>query len=375
MSGLYLVADDLTGALDSAVAFCGRLGPIPVFLGAPHDLNGPHAAVDLATRDVHADVAVARTFLVADRLAHADIAFKKIDSRLRGNWSVELAALMRSGAFDLCVMAPAFPAQGRITLNGRQFVCAPNGSLVMEPVDPIAILRGLGLTVVAGKTVDAAAILEALSAIRVEPVVLIFDASTDDELETLVAGVMQRQGRPGPVLWCGAAGLSKALAPQSPPAARRMARPLLAVVGTNHPATREQMAVAIAAGIPHRSVGADALDEAVEFIGARFRRAHSCLIDFDLPLGVKPAEARALIERRLCELLPLIPRPASLVATGGETLLSICSAVSANHLEVDAEASHGVPHSWLRGGLWEGVEVLSKSGGFGASGWLIDVAR
>jgi uncharacterized protein YgbK (DUF1537 family) len=194
MSGLYLVADDLTGALDSAVAFCGRLGPIPVFLGAPHDLNGPHAAVDLATRDVHADVAVARTFLVADRLAHADIAFKKIDSRLRGNWSVELAALMRSGAFDLCVMAPAFPAQGRITLNGRQFVCAPNGSLVMEPVDPIAILRGLGLTVVAGKTVDAAAILEALSAIRVEPVVLIFDASTDDELETLVAGVMQRQG-------------------------------------------------------------------------------------------------------------------------------------------------------------------------------------
>ena len=59
----------------------------------------PHAAVDLATRDVHPSVAAAITSGVAERLARADIAFKKIDSRLRGNWALELATLIQSDAF------------------------------------------------------------------------------------------------------------------------------------------------------------------------------------------------------------------------------------------------------------------------------------
>jgi uncharacterized protein YgbK (DUF1537 family) len=47
--------------------------------------------------------------------------------------------------------------------------------------------------------------------------------------------------------------------------------------------------------------------------------------------------------------------------------------VSASHLDVDAEASPGVPHSRIRGGPWDGVEVLSKSGGFGMPSWLAEV--
>jgi uncharacterized protein YgbK (DUF1537 family) len=58
------------------------------------------------------------------------------------------------------------------------------------------------------------------------------------------------------------------------------------------------------------------------------------------------------------------------VVAGGETLLSVCHAVGASHLEVSAEVSPGVPRSRLRGGLWNDVQVTSKSGGFGPRAWL-----
>jgi microsomal dipeptidase-like Zn-dependent dipeptidase/uncharacterized protein YgbK (DUF1537 family) len=373
MTGLYLVADDLTGALDSAVAFCGCLGPIPVHLGAPHAFDGVHAAVDLATRDAHASIAIERTSRVAARLARADIAFKKIDSRLRGHWAVELATLMRSGVFACCVMAPAFPAQGRFTLKGRQMVRAVDGTLTAEPVDPLETIQALGLRALSVRAADAAAVFGALNATAATPAVLLFDASTDDDLMWIVEAVLQHQASLCPVLWCGAAGLSKALAPQPPPQVGRMPRPVLAVVGTDHPVSREQVALAIAAGMSHHTVRDGDSAEAIRAVVDAFGQGGDCLLTFDIDIGASAAQARAHIERRLHDLLPSIPRPASVVATGGETLLSICRAVSASHLEVDAQASPGVPHSRIRGGTWGGVEVLSKSGGFGAPNWLVEL--
>ncbi|MDH5540859.1 MAG: hypothetical protein OEY03_15760, partial [Rhizobacter sp.] len=75
MSGLFLVADDLTGALDSAASFCGRLGPIPVWLDLPQGSMPAHAAVDLATRDADAAFALQAMTGAAPQLARADIAF------------------------------------------------------------------------------------------------------------------------------------------------------------------------------------------------------------------------------------------------------------------------------------------------------------
>jgi uncharacterized protein YgbK (DUF1537 family) len=373
MTGLYLVADDLTGALDSAVAFCGRLGPIPVHLGAPHDSDGLHAAVDLATRDARASVAIERTSQVTARLAGAAIAYKKIDSRLRGHWAVELATLMHSGAFAYCVMAPAFPAQGRFTLNGRQMVRATDGTLTMEPVDPLEAMRALGLRSEPVRAGNAAATLAALNATTEKPAVLLFDASTDAELKAIVEAATPSQLGHGPVLWCGAGGLAKALAPEPVPRAKRMPRPVLAVVGTNHAVTREQVVLAIGAGLSHHSVGDRDSGEAVRAVVEAFGRRGDCLLTFDIDIGTSAAQAQAHIERRLHDLLPSLPRPASVIVAGGETLLSVCGAVSASHLDVDAEASPGVPHSRIRGGPWDGVEVLSKSGGFGMPGWLAEV--
>ena len=51
----------------------------------------------------------------------AELAFKKIDSLLRGRSVDEIAACLRAGLFESALIAPAFPAQQRITRGGRQY--------------------------------------------------------------------------------------------------------------------------------------------------------------------------------------------------------------------------------------------------------------
>ena len=50
---------------------------------------------------------------------------------------------------------------------------------------------------------------------------------------------------------------------------------------------------------------------------------------------------------------------------GGETLRAVCRRLGARSLEAVGIVAPGVPRSVLRGGAWDGVEVVSKSGAFG----------
>jgi len=359
MSSLYLIADDLTGALDSAVSFCGILGPIPVFLGTPHPSENSHVAVDLATRDADIAFAVKASSSVARSLAATDIAFKKIDSLLRGHWAIELAELFKRGAFSTCVFAPAFPSQGRVTEKGRQIVRADDGSSFMVGVDPVKALSDLGLRVISISSTDSA---DNLTLVSGDIDVVVFDAATDEDLRVVVRwGLEQKK----PVLWCGAAGLARAVAQHEPPLITAIPKPVLIIIGTNNPVSKAQIILLAARGSTrHVVVGSNAVEAAVQITDA-FQRTGECLLTFEFSSDTCANEAAVAIDQMLGLLLPSIPRPSALVVAGGETLLSVCRAVGATHLEVDAEFSPGIPHSRLRSGCWDGVDVVSKSGAFG----------
>ncbi|MBV9251523.1 MAG: hypothetical protein JO227_20025, partial [Acetobacteraceae bacterium] len=80
---LRLLADDLTGALDTAAQFVPLTGPVPVVWSDP-GLRGS-LAIDSGTREAEEKAAQAIARELARLLSGADIAFKKIDSLLRGN--------------------------------------------------------------------------------------------------------------------------------------------------------------------------------------------------------------------------------------------------------------------------------------------------
>ncbi len=124
-----IIADDLTGAADAAVAFAraGRQASVGFRIrhgGEAFPLaEGDALAYDTATRDMPSDEKRAIELAVrraARRLRELEprVVFKKIDSTLRGHLRWELEAVRLEFPDRLAVVCPAFPAQGRTVQSG-----------------------------------------------------------------------------------------------------------------------------------------------------------------------------------------------------------------------------------------------------------------
>ena len=350
--GLRLVADDLTGALDSAARLVPALGPIPTFVSDIPDIVPAHVAVDAATRDAGPDIARAAALRLAPLLAGGDPAFCKLDSLLRGHAAIEIAA--SAGLFQSVIIAPAFPYQGRVTRGGRQFSRTDSGDWRDTGTDLVGELSAWGW--------------KAALCRPGQPVprgISLWDAETDADLDMIVAS---GRGVAGTVLWCGTGGLAGALAGRRPVPLPLLPRPLLALVGSDQPVSRAQLATL---GRRHRQV-ADATDASAV---ADLLRDHGDLaVSAAVPPGLSRAQAERIIVPLFTGLLNGLAlqgmHPGTLFVTGGATLRGLALALGATRLDVDGELVPGVPTSILRGGAWEGQRIVSKSGAFGDTGFL-----
>jgi uncharacterized protein YgbK (DUF1537 family) len=365
-----LLADDLTGAMDSGVAFAGAGAPVPVrwTMPAADGLAGSLAG-DSETREAGPAEAAAAAARWTPILADADIAFKKVDSLLRGSVAAEIAACRQHGRFRAIVVAPAFPAQDRITRGGWQhYRDAAAGEWRRVPVDLAGALAALGVPVRHGIG----------GGDRASPV-LLCDAETEEDLTRLVADAPARL--PGPILWCGTAGLARALAGAAPPMSGSLVgeRPMLAIIGSDSPVMARQIAVLEAARadtvIPLTAGTASAVARAVDGVAARLRAGGIAALALRLPSNTDRGAARTVIADAAAALADGIPRPGSLFVSGGETLFLLCRALAADHLLAAAEARPGIPVSTLCGGAWDGVRLISKSGGFGGPELLLDLLQ
>ena len=344
---LRLIADDLTGALDSAAELTGLCGPVPLRWADGGKVTGS-LAMDTGTREASRDAAIDRVREVAPALRGADIAFKKIDSLLRGHVAAELAACMAAGGWQHVVLAPAFPAQGRITQGGRVLVRQAGGEISPVGPDLPALLAAEGLKARRG---DPAAPLP--------PGLSVFDAERQADLARIVA---LGRAASGPVLWCGSGGLARALAgPTVAETVTALRGPVLGLFGSDQPATARQLAacgdcaMAITSG-----------DDATALHVSRMMEAAGvAMVGVNLPFGLDRAEAARRIATEMAGLTQRLPPPGTLIVAGGETLRAICVALGARGLDAVGIVQPGVPRSVLRGGAWDGVAVVSKSGAFG----------
>jgi len=168
-------------------------GPLPVFVDVPPVLP-PSAVLDSGTREHGPDDAVAAVARLVPLLATADIAYKKIDSLLRGTTVAELAACMRTGLWDTCVLCPAFPYQGRITRGGRQYARDATGVWSAITGDIVSALQAAGAAARHGDPAQPPG-----------PGIAVFDAETDADL-CAVANAGRAAGK---VLWSGSGGLAQ----------------------------------------------------------------------------------------------------------------------------------------------------------------------
>ena len=141
-----IVADDLTGALDSAVTFAGvglrctvarRPADIPAAMATAPDV----LAVSTASREGSPEAATCAVSHVFDAIGdRPKLVFKKVDSRLKGHCAAELGMVAARTGIERAVVTPAIPAQGRATQGGQL-----SGAGVASPIDVAAIFAGAGV--------------------------------------------------------------------------------------------------------------------------------------------------------------------------------------------------------------------------------------
>ncbi|MBC05923.1 four-carbon acid sugar kinase family protein [Thalassospira sp.] len=335
MSDVRILADDFTGALDAAAPFASPDAPVKLVLS--RDVaSGAKLTISSESRDLP----VAESSAAVDRAYHLlggdaagatrdatkpTIWFKKVDSVLRGNSISETIEMMRHGKFSACIFAPAFPEMGRRTRDGMHEV--RDG----ENWGPASVhdLRAA----FAEQGVDASIFSDDCP---VEGVV-IGNALAQSDLDVLVARCRDLPN----VLWAGSRGLAQALMPEF----KSQSQPRLSVIiaGTAHSVTRKQVANAVTKGLGKLEDGPVLLDPVPT---AKDAAATTAALMRDVPnLSVRPGTG--------------------LMVIGGDTLSAVLAASKAETMACLGEIAPGLPVSRILGGQFDGVEVVTKSGGFG----------
>lgn len=398
-----ILADDLTGAADCAIAFGRRGQAAAVTWGEVSDASDhqlPVMAYDAASRGMSAADAAQRHADILARLCEPGRRlFKKIDSTLRGQPAAETKAALdhvkanRGAGFG--VFAPAFPATGRTTIEGRILVKGapledaevwqrdhtyPNADLV--DVLATAGIRGEKVTLATIRSGELKAVFAKLASEG--DVVACCDAETDHDLHLIA------QASPSlspSTFFVGSAGLAHALAgleddgagdaltiPTSQKgtlivvgslagASRSAARKLEQTGTVKHfPVTPKVLLdrnspdrATLAADVSkHLSTGGDALVEIVMDDRP------------DMSLGPKLAEGLAVM------LQSVAPAIGAFAATGGETAAALLSRFGVNGIRLADEIEPGVSLGLTLGQL--SVPIATKAGAFGDEMSLIRIS-
>lgn len=416
---ILIIADDLTGAADCGVA-CGA-GAV-VLLGKP-DGRVPDAAVlaiDANTRSMTPEQAAQTTAgLVTDLTRLYDsgardhkpvLLFKKVDSTLRGNIGAELAAALKARRSQIrpshappaqrvvALFAPASPAHGRTTVEGRHRV---HGQLLeqidlwfdesVRPRSDLAeILRDSGLSCGTLELTEiragARSLENAMIRLAGEADVLVCDAVTDADLDSIAKAAMVLHLK---TVWCGSAGLARhipraagfaPLTPQSDSATVSVAGPTLFVVGSPANASLEQasalaaapdiIAITIPPALMLSAGPAAAAQEYARHISASLQQGTDVLVRLDTAEPCAAENARRITSSLARLIAPCADHAGARVATGGETARAILDAWGIRRLRLLGEVEPGLPWSVTEG--WRrGMIVLTKAGSFGTPGTLL----
>lgn len=405
-----VIADDFTGAGDSAVQFRDGKRPVRLVLdvGAVRRYSRKAAAivVNTDTRFDTAEVAYDRVrgetlLLVAHGITRF---FKKIDSTLRGNFAAEIAAVMDAGMYRFVVVAPSAPRNGRTVVDG---VCLVDGTPLLaspsarDPFTPAAdarvaamletrfpgAVRELSLEVVRG---GAEALRRGVKAcLRDGGRAIVVDAETLADLETVAA----LSDLPG-VLFAGSSGLAEALSspcassdePDLPSVPRGRT---VYVVGSVSPTTALQCRALVAQG----GVAELVVDSEATRSSPGEERARILTLSRGVPRdqglllrtsGLDDPSAPALSDKAagseisrfigdLASELLLLRRARFLFASGGDTAARITRALGSRVIDFSTEILPGLPFGRFRvGSFGRRLYFVSKSGGFGGPTAMAD---
>lgn len=409
MVKLLIIADDFTGALDTAIQFVKKGIETLVFTGTEFiEIGKIESAkvlvVDAQTRPMTPAQAYETVCALVKQAVKmgVEIIYKKTDSALRGNVGSELSAVLDGAGKGRIHFIPAFPAMKRVTKGGIQYIDGvrlEESSFGKDPFDPMNCSSVQ--EILSGKTtkkVTTVSVGEKIPQMEAEKEILIYDASEDEDIRRRILE-LKRCGELH--LLAGCAGFASFL-----PDVLGMTGECREEIfktdcffvscGSLNPITREQVLYAQEHGFyrvslsPEQKIwpeyyetesGRVFLDRLADICGNE-----ACVeVDgFDLEgtdayaksLGLSEEQIRFAVSACHGKIVrSLLEKNINMTVlmTGGDTLVGLMRELGVCQLIPVAEVGQGIVLSHLK---WKEkvMQVVSKSGGFGDESVLVQVA-
>ena len=142
-----IIADDLTGANDTALQFHTKGAKTKILLDSTYEPNKKDIAevwaISSESRNCTTEDAINKVQSAVQTFANKfsfEYYYKKIDSTLRGHIAQETLKMLDILEYDVAIIIPAFPQEGRITVGGYHLLKGiPIGrtEIAMDPHSPI----------------------------------------------------------------------------------------------------------------------------------------------------------------------------------------------------------------------------------------------
>ncbi len=421
-----IIADDLTGANDTALQFKLNGAETNIMLDKIADLQSTGVngawAISTESRNVSPKEAFENVKEATEFFLHnlnPDFFYKKIDSTVRGNIAVEIMSILEVLGWDAALIMPAFPIEGRITVGGYQLlkgVPIERTEMARDPHSPITeshlptLLKsqlGMNLENLVG-TIDLKTVLDGAGPILLKlndlimdgKKIIVADSVSTTDLEQIVLA-MQRSNYE--ILPVGNAAAAKVLSNiwfpkeemDSPQKICLPKLPKFIVSGSATQITANQIVAFEQGGkyfdkrliieLDLNTVLKGVSDELVNKVIINLSAGNLVLVhtsnllkNFDgfdddtADADLTKAGLAGKVTDFLAELTKRVIREenAILITLGGETSYKCCNAINANHLKLLDEV---LPAIALSKNINSDRFIVTKSGNLGGLNTLNDI--
>lgn len=416
MSTLGVLADDFTGASDVGVQFkkfrmetivLTRLEKIEDIMDEAEVI-----VIDTESRNDAFKIAYNKVEKAVKALKRSGIhlVYKKIDSTVRGNLGAELDAVLNELDIKAVIVAPAFPANKRTTVNGRQLI--NNIPLEMtefarDPINPAKEshikkliqnqthrrVSEVNLSTVRRGVQELRRKIQHLTEKGNE--IIIIDAEYQDDLQKIAKVIFDCGFLP-----CGSAGLAEEI---SKLLSLRRTTPVLTVSGSINPVTLtqiskagEELGVCVleldfsniltcnkacareVKRLLNKARKALAEGRDIVIAASTSKKKNSRLQQMGRNLGMSNLQVARRVLSIMSEAFRRIingHKFSGLILVGGDTAIAMINAMNAYGIRMKKEVFSGVPLGEVIGRRYNGMRIITKAGGFGEKNTLVEAIR
>ena len=410
---MLIIADDLTGANDTAVQLARQGFQTEVFLeGFPLNplTDSAIAVIDTNSRAICPAAAYSRVQAAARQGLDAGFGlyYKKMDSTLRGNIGKEIMAILDLSRHDFAFVMPAFPQNGRTTVGGQCLLHGVPLSATEIAQDPRCPVRETSLPELLRQQTNAAvghigvqelvngqaAITPAIQRhLTAGCQIISVDAWCEDHFILAAKAALAVSGK---ILWAGSAALAAHLpALFNWKADAHKDLPPLVISGTVSSVTRKQINELLLTG--YELIEWDAADflpwhppaakDLLQRISANIARGKKLILASGYqPEAVERAQSAGStigmtagqVSETVAQILGWlgaamlshqeIPR---VVLTGGDTAAAVCRALGVSGINILEEIAPAIPLGEMSISNGRKLRVVTKAGAFGDSNALV----